>query len=234
MKLIIFSLSILILFIFSFKEVLADNQLFENYTVKGKIEDQVYTGELDIIKSGEVWDMNWVIDRERFVGVGILDHNYLAVCYSDTEHINFGITLYKVEDSALSGYCINSETDLKSYYEIAYFDNENIDLYNLSPTTETIEGIYSVTGYDVDNYEYSSSVSVERAKNNCYFILWEFDEYWGVGFADGDKFIVGWFGMDEYIYGVSFFNILSDSVIEGPWAIYGEDNLCFEKWEKLE
>ncbi len=62
-----------------------------------------YAGTVSIAKNGDVYNVNWNIGAQVYIGVGLLDGDLLSVGYSDTSKSWFGIVTYKVKGDKLVG-----------------------------------------------------------------------------------------------------------------------------------
>ena len=75
------------------------------YDCKGKNPDGAgqYAGTVSIAKNGATYNVNWTIGSQVYIGVGLLDGDFLSVGYSDTSKSWFGIVVYKVKGDTLEG-----------------------------------------------------------------------------------------------------------------------------------
>jgi hypothetical protein len=76
------------------------------YTCQGKNPNgRTYTGRVEIVQKGDVYQVEWTIGRETHVGVGILEGRTLSVCWAVAEGSpGGGIVVYRVErDGRLVG-----------------------------------------------------------------------------------------------------------------------------------
>ena len=73
-----------------------------NYNCQGKNADgSTYNGEVEITKKGNTYNIYWLINNQKFNGIGILEGNVLAVSYYGSSS---GVVAYRVEgDSNLVG-----------------------------------------------------------------------------------------------------------------------------------
>jgi len=58
---------------------------------------KAYTGTVKIMKSGEVYEVSWVIDGKGYLGTGILVNDVLSVAYTDEAKTWFGIVAYHIK-----------------------------------------------------------------------------------------------------------------------------------------
>lgn len=216
--------------------LLSAKDITGTYSIEGGAEGSTYSGELFIEENGDVYEVYWELGSgEIYAGLGILQGNYLAVAYTDETFTAFGVVLYVVKGNNLSGFWAAPGNTYIKGYEIAYKDSERVDVFEPQVAKFDLEGYYYVTGSNPDGSEYEAEVEIIE-EDNLYLVKWlTYDtNFYGLGIVDRDKLIVAWFDEGDYIFGISYLKLKSTGVLEGPWAIYGVNELGEEYWEIVE
>ena len=223
---------IITMLIFSLSFLSAED-ITGTYSIEGGVEGSTYSGEISIEKNGEVYDVYWWLNSgEVYMGIGILEGDYLAVAYSDESFTAFGVVLYIVNGNNLSGFwAAPGETSVKGY-EIAYKDSESVPIFEPQAAKFDIEGYYYLTGKNPDGSEYGAQAEIIE-QDGLYLVKWlTYDtNFYGLGIVDGNKLAVAWIDEDNFIFGISYLNLISFGKLEGPWAVFGENNIGSEIWE---
>lgn len=95
-----------LLFAASFSPAHAKSAFSGTYTVTGTNPTAgAYTGTLMIVPRGEIYDVQWWIGNQRYVGVGVVVNNTLSVAYSGAADRSWmGIAAYRQRaDGSLDG-----------------------------------------------------------------------------------------------------------------------------------
>ncbi len=62
-----------------------------------------YKGTVSIIQNGDNYNVTWTIGSQVYIGVGILQGDTFSVGYSDSNKSWFGVVVYKIKGTKLSG-----------------------------------------------------------------------------------------------------------------------------------
>lgn len=169
-----------------------------------------YTGELDIIKQGDAYRLDWTTTAGDYPGIGLLRDDILAVGWGDSYS---GVTVYEIENGYLKGEWT------------AFFAEGMPGTEKSMDKTTRFEGIYDVTGTNPDGSEYTAELTIEKT-GETYLIKWVLggETGYGIGIKIGDLLCVG-FGRESY--GVIAYKLSGDTA-EGIWTIQNAENVTTE------
>ena len=237
----IFLSTILILVIFTMQ--CAKVNIVGEYNVRGKAGDKSYTGVLNIEKRGDVYQVTWELPNgEAYDGIGIVKGDHFAVSYADPDFTIIGVVLYKIKKNYLTGVWATpgTEDDFLHGTEIAYKGEfKNFPEYSPEPPKYVFNGEYVVEGVNPDGSEYKARTKVIKMKD-YYGVMWEAkSNFYGVGIADGDMLVIGWFAESDTTEGTNNFGVAllqsqSSKELKGPWGIWGVNEKGKEVWTKME
>lgn len=178
---------------------------------------KAYTGNVQISRAGEAWDMSWKLhDGSTQSGIGIdLGNGVLAAGWGGTEA--FGVVVYDVAGGTLTG-------------KWAQKGLRTLGLENLSGPPG-LNGNYTVTlGKGPTGAAYTGSLRISP-NGNLYDLTWTTDgtTQKGVGLLEGSKLIAGW-GIAN---GAGFVRYKSSaSRLDGVWAPVGGNRTAVEVLER--
>ncbi len=174
-----------------------------------------YTGELNIVQSGSVYNLGWKTSAGNYPGVAILDGSDLMVGWGiNTAH---GVLVYNIETAALKGRWTSA-------------GQTKIGTENVTLTNGKLEGTHMIAGSNPDGTKYTGTISFEKA-GDLYNVSWAVGKniYNGIGIQVGQKIVVGWglgknFGVVHYA--------LSEKEAKGQWAIPGATKVSTENLKR--
>jgi hypothetical protein len=178
-----------------------------------------YTGSVDIMAKGKVYQLRWDTTAGKYTGIGMTDGNRLCVAWGSKDS---GAVLYKLGgDGALDGrWTVPGATDEGTEKATGGTPGEFAGEYSIKGTNPGGKG-----GYE-------GKLSIQKS-GEVYQLKWTIPgspSYAGVGIQVGDSLYVGWStAKDTYaVIGYTFEGLTA----QGVWTVSGAKTTAQENLTK--
>lgn len=190
------------------------------YSVTGEgLDGKSYSGELEIKKRGDVFQLSWNVGGAKYDGVGVLDGKTMAAAYTTgSDGTGCGAVVYKISNDKLSGKW--------GAWGVNQAGTENaVAQGELKGDT----GKFDVTGKNPNGSDYKGTLTIDKSDSDVFQFSWDTGtKYVGTGIKMGDYIAAG-SGSKQCGFVIY---VVDGTTLKGRWGVPGSRQLSEETAKK--